>query len=460
MTLEPVPFSGAYQLSPDGREIVYVALPGEEVPQSFELKVIPSNGGNVRTVWQQAEGLRTPVWPGDGYLYFLSHIAPPDDDAVFQGIEIRRVRTEGGVAETVSAWPTRGQLSADAKHYLYRTSPRTSEEAIYELASTDGRRLASFVLPENMTIATCFTTGGLGCLATTEDLAAPLKVIPVQGGPTRQLTETRSQEWPLGWTADGSEVVFQSEIDGTKVIMAAPLTGAPTREVYRLPQEDWVYGPSLLGERYLPFGKETGSEKDVTLQLLDIQTGSEREITRTPWTSYTYYNSSTDGERFLYAERKEGRFEFRAVSPGGGSELLRAFPDDGFPPVWSPGGRYLATGHWRPETNQLDALVVQFDSFGELVADPLVVDNLPDSWWNLTWLPSSDAFLVVSGDLWLVSLDPDAPLVKLTDEQSGPTWPYALSPDGRYVAVTPEVRRGGSIWRLDLGEALRTVTGR
>ena len=248
---------------------------------------------------------------------------------------------------------------------------------------------------------------------------------------------------------------------------------------------------------------ETGQDGEVALRLLDIQTGSEKEITRTPWTQYTLYNSSRDGERFLYADRLEGRFEFRALLPNGESQLLRAFPDSTFPPllgvqgdriaywvksgrqstlhlardgegeakpvltfpgdigsrgsnqpVWSPDGRYLATGFRRPETNQLDAMVVEVDSSDDVVGDPMVLEDLPESWWDLSWLPSSDAFLVVSGDVWLVSLDPSAPLVKLTDEQSWPTWTYALSPDGRYVAVAPEVRRGGSIWRLDLGKVI------
>jgi hypothetical protein len=454
-------------------------------------------------VWRQKEGIGALAWPDDGYIYFFSALAPGDDVAIRPGGEIRRVPAEGGTAEVVSSWPVRGMLSPDAKHYLYRTSPRASEETIYELATTDGRRLASFVLPENMTLATCFTTGGVGCLATTEDLAAPLTVIPVQGGPARQLSETRGYDWPAGWTDDGREILFESELDGTRALWAVPLSGGPTRQIYRFPPEDWVYGPSNLGERYLFYGVETVADQGASLRLLDIQTGSEREITRSPWTGYTLYNSSTEGGRFLYADQTEGRFEFRALLPTGESQLLRAFPDSTFPPilgvqgdriaywvksgeestlflaragaevakavltypgdvgqrgsnhpVWSPDGRYLVTGHWRPETNDLDALVVEFDPSDAVVGGPMVIEDLPESWWNLQWLPSSDAFLVDDGDVWLVSLDPEVPLVNLTDDESGPVWPYALSPDGRYVAVAPEVRRGGSIWRLDLAEAV------
>ncbi|MBT8397528.1 MAG: hypothetical protein HKO65_09770 [Gemmatimonadetes bacterium] len=504
-SLEIVTFSLGYQVSPDGQQIVYVKRPKDG--DQRELKVIPWNGGNARTIWHHARGVRAPVWPGDGYIYFLSPFAPGNDEVVERGTEIWRVSPEGGEAERVSRWPgiDGGRLSPDARHFLYRVSPRASEEAIYELATTDGRRLASFVLPENMTLSSCFTVGVAGCLATTEDLAAPLKVIPLQGGPTRQITETRGHDWPAGWTADGQEVLFESELNGTKALWAAPLSGGPTREIYRMPPEEWIYGPSLLGERYILYGMEAEPGQSVSLQLLDIQTGSEKEITRTPWTDYTRYNSSREGGRFLYADHPEGLFEFRALLPSGESQLLRAFPDSTFPPilgvqgdriaywvgsaseeestlnlagpgreesqpvltfpgavgqrgsnppVWSPNGRYLATGYWRLETNQLDALVVEIDASDGVVGTPIVIEDLPESWWSLEWLPSSDGFLVVSGDVWLASLDSEVPLVKLTDDEPGPIWTYALSPDGRYVAVAPEVRRGGSIWRLDLSEVL------
>jgi Tol biopolymer transport system component len=511
ITLEPVLFTRSYRISPDGRQIVYVARPSDPSTESFKLKVVPANGGSARTVWQQPEGLMDPAWKDDGNLYFLSGLVAARDEAG-QGLAIRRVPAAGGEPETLSTWPgiARGQLSADAEHFVYRTSPQGSREAVYEVGSVDGRRLASFVLPENMSLASCFTVGGIGCLATTEDVAAPLKVIPVRGGPVRQLTETRGLERPLGWTPNGREIVFQSQIDGTKVIMASPMAGGIARQLYRLPPEEWVYGPSLLGGRYALYGAQAGADSVVALTLLDLQTGSKREITRTPWTNYTRYNSSRDGDRFLYAVRRQGRFEFRSISPGGESTLLRAFPDSVSPPIlgvrgdriaywvesdgtstlylaragerearkvltfpgsvgqrgsssptWSPDGRYLVTGYRRPETNTSDALVVELDASGKAVGDPRVFGGLPEiGWWNLTWLPTSDAFLVASGDVWLVPLDPGAAPVKLTDEGSSTTWGFELSPDGQYLAVAPEVRRGGSIWRLDLGAALRTLSRR
>ena len=506
ISLEPVLFTRAYRISPDGRQIVYVARPTDPSNGIFALKIVPSNGGSARTVWQQPEGLMDPAWKDDENLYFLSGLVPSREEAG-QGLAIRVVPAAGGEPRTVSKWlgTARGQLSPDAEHFVYRTSPQSSKTAVYEVASVDGRRLASFALPAKMSLSSCFTGGGIGCLASTEDMAAPLKVIPVRGGPVRQLTETRGQDLPMGWTPNGQEIVYQSQLDGTKVIMASPATGGVARQLYRLPPKEWTYRPTLLGGRYVLHGGEATASSSVALSILDLQTGSEREITRTPWRDYTLFNSSRDGDRFLYAERRQGRFEFRSVSPGGESSLLRAFPDSMSPPIvgvqgnriaywvesdskstlylaspgerearkvltfpgsvgqrganaptWSPNGRYLASSYWRAETNSADALVVEFDASGNAVGDPRILKGLPKmGWWSLTWLPTSDAFLVASADVWLVSLDQGTAPVKITDQGSGTSWDFKLSPNGQYVAVAPEVRRGGSIWRLDLGAALR-----
>jgi hypothetical protein len=67
------------------------------------------------------------------------------------------------------------------------------------------------------------------------------------------------------------------------------------------------------------------------------------------------------------------------------------------------------------------------------------------SWWNLSWLPDGSGFLIVTGDVWLVPLEPGESPVNLTAADPGPAWTYAIFPDGRYVAVSPEVRRKGSI---------------
>jgi Tol biopolymer transport system component len=499
-----VEFSRSFDISPDGEEVVYTHRPEDPDRKGHVLKIIPARGGHARTVGTYP-GSR-PIWADDGFIYLLSgDLASAPEAGYDRGYSIRRVPAAGGEAEILSNWPGAWSvdLSRDARTFLYRVPPR-SEASGYEVASVHGQRLARFTLPDNMAIEACFTRDALECLAVTTDGAAPLKVIPINGGPTRQLTESHANTWPLGWTPDGREVVFSWELDGTGVIMSTPATGRVMEELHRTDAEEWVYGPLVMDGRYVLYGVEDGPDGAVVLTILDIQTGSEREITRTPWVDYTFYNTSRADGHFLYAERNGGRFEFRAVGPEGDPMLLRAFPDSAFPPIigfhgdriaywtrvndgstlylaqagedealtvlhfpgrvgqrtlnpptWSPDGRYLVTGYQNSETRSEDALVVEIDESGEAVGNPWLVEGLPTEWSRIRWMPDSEGFLVVDGsNVWLASIHGDVPPVNLTQEEVGSIWFYQLSPDGRHIAVSPGVRMGGSLWRVDLEEVL------
>jgi len=508
VSLDPVPFMMTYDVSPDGQWITYVPKRGNLGEVTVTLEVIPATGGAARAVVEQMAGLYGPVWSTDGYIYYISWLAPGAEAAVEIGFSVKRVHSEGGRSETLATWPgTPWATICPGARYVYFESPsQDSEQEVYVLATVDGHLLGRFLPPDGMKPIGC-TGGESHVLATAQEEAAPLKVVPIGGGLTRQLTETRAYDWPLGWTPDGRAVVFESQLDGRKVILTAPTEGGAMRQLPR-PDEEWVYGPVLSRDnRHILYGVREDEAKPPILKTLDLSTGDSRELTRTPWENYPLYNSSRRDERFLYAEQRDGRFEFRAVRPGEEPILLRSFPDSVFPPiigvygdrlaywvtsgeqstlylakpgqaearqiltfpghvgqrgrnepVWSPDGRYLATG-CRPldGTSGQPAIVVEFNPTGEAVGQPRVVQDLPESWWNLAWLPNSESFLVVDGDVWLVSLDPEAPPVKLTDEEPL-TWSFSLSPDGRYIAVSPEVRRGGAFWRLDLSEALEAGT--
>ena len=508
LTVETVEFSQSFDISPDGEEVVYAHRSGDG--RGHILKILPARGGQARTL---GTGLGwRPIWAEDGFIYGLSRTLAGGPEAGYDwGWAVRRVPVTGGEVELVSNWPGAWSvsLSGDARTFLYRLPPLGASTE-YEVASVWGERWARLSLPENMGFGQggqCFRRDVLECLARTTDGAAPLKVVPINGGPPLQLTEGHMKTRPLGWTADGREVVFRTNLDGTLVVMSAPITGGAKEELYRIPVRELAYGPSVLGGRYMLFGRKDGPEGAAVLSLLDLQTGSEREVSRTPWTDYTYYNTSRtlDG-RFLYAERKESRFEFMALDPEGDPELLRAFPDTAFPPIlgvhgdriaywtreegesstlhlarvgeqgartvltfpgrmgerflnapsWSPDGRFLVSGYDVEGAAGEDALVVEIDASGEVVGDPKVINDLPSNWAGLRWMPDSQGFLVGADgqNVWLASIRGDEPPVNVTQEEVGALWFYQLSPDGRYIAVSPEVTLGTSLWRIDLERVL------
>jgi hypothetical protein len=99
---------------------------------------------------------------------------------------------------------------------------------------------------------------------------------------------------------------------------------------------------------------------------------------------------------------------------------------------------------------------VEIDTSGEVLGNPKVIDDLPFNWFGLRWMPDSQGFLVLDDgdDVWLTSIRGDEPPVNVTQEGEVELWFYQLSPDGRYVAVSPDVTLGNSLWRVDLEEVL------
>jgi Tol biopolymer transport system component len=57
-------------------------------------------------------------------------------------------------------------------------------------------------------------------------------------------------------------------------------------------------------------------------------------------------------------------------------------------------------------------------------------------------------------DVWLFSIREGEQPVAITRDENSEFWYYQLSPDGRYIAYQGEIKRGSSLWLIDLGDAL------
>jgi Tol biopolymer transport system component len=505
VTLEKV-LQWGFAVSPDGGRIAYVAGAGVD----RVLKVIPANGGAARTV---VDGgiISFPAWGADGeHIYYMLRRTETGPWAVM------RVAAEGGTPHTSSDWPVWVFVSPDARTICREITATAGQPHVYEVATIQGRALARFHLPKTMIVA-AFAPDGRSLLAIMQHTAAPLRVLSLDGGPARQLTETRAYDVPWGWTSDGSGIFFETELNGSEVFMIAPRDGGAMRQV-RLPGPRYErYGPVLSGDgKHVLHAVVDESTGTPVLKIIDLSDGSEREISRTLWDRYRTFNPARAGDDFLYGERLEGRFEFRAVRPGGPSRLLRSFATDGFPPlidvhddrvaftefvgdstsmslfiaragkpdakrvltvegllgtrgsngpVWSPDGRMLALAYGAPDADDRDVMVVEISEDGELVGEPRIVDLEPGPnwWWGLTWLPDGSGF-VLNGyeadqgppgtNVWLVSLDPGTDAVALTADDPNDTWAFSLSPDGKYIAYSSDVHAGSSVWRVELGDVL------
>lgn len=514
VTLEP---ASRFAVSPDGQSITY----STRRDTVFTLMVIPSTGGTARTLSdvRGPEMIRGVHWSRDGaFVYFTQRRTG------WRVRRIMRVPVAGGPAQEVGTVPLiegpSFAISPGAEFVLMQTEQGPGVAPVLEVATIEGRPIAHFALPRNIS-ATGFTADGRGLMAVRTNMVAPIRIVPVAGGPARQLTEAREYDWPMGWSQDGSHLYVQTSANGHTAILQIPVNGGPATQLVP-PAGARGFVPSPDGRHYLYGLTEPGSSGDQrTLVVQRLVDGNTRVVTRaayvTPQGPSTFVTgpggSDTNDGEFLYFERHGSRLELWATPPEGPARLLRAFPSsyagrtgfgvhgnriaytesrgdstallvaevqNGRPrmlaavsggasnPTWSHDGRWLAFDYYPPGPGaRHSVLLVGVDSNGALATPPRVLESGAQFGWHIEWLPDDRALTVfgMTGQanqthVLLVSLREGERPVALTRDDPSTRWGYSLSPDGRYVAYPAEIPRGSSIWRLDLGNVLQPAEGR
>jgi Tol biopolymer transport system component len=487
-------------VSPDGRWIVF--RPADR----GSLMVVPSDGGTARTVVRiDGRTMMRPEWSPDGReIYFMAELSGST------GIHLMRVSADSGPAQPLwsplSTSRRAVALNATARRVLTRFYPELPSGRSAEISTFEGRDVARVPLHRGM-IATSFTGDGRSVLATVNDVVAPIRVVPVGGGPARALTEARAYDWPSTWSADAARLAVGTRTNGRWTLLDLPVDGGPGVEV--TPPAEAVWSASLTRDRRHLFYVVTDSVTDrKSLRVRRLSDGQTREIApdvflNPPMTIVGPGGFPYSGVEALYFGRRGDRLELRACAPEGEPRLLRSFPAsfvadrDGFgvhgeriawaedvgdssallvaegrngaprrvavvqgrlsAPVWSPDGRWVAANYSTSgASSRYAVLVVGVSSTGQPSAPPRLVEAGLLAGWELAWLPDSRAVTVVGtsgqmneNDVWLISLREGDPPVNLTRDDPSTLYEYSLSPDGRYIAYPAEIPRGSSIWRIN-----------
>lgn len=486
-----------FDISPDGKWIAYVVEP----PGNRGIHVVPATGGASRFVVRG--DMSIPFWGSDGeYLYYPVSRSDTPLEALM------RVTVEGGTPDTVLTWPGRMWVMRHGDgDFVVRMIPGGPAEAErFDLATLRGESLARFELPHGMKLR--WQGHGYEVLTTMDDAASPLKVLSLEGGSARQITESSSTDQPIAWTPGGA-LLFATELDGHEVLLLAPPAGGPMEEI-RLPERRLdTYDPVLSADGgHLAYAVAGGAEETSLLKALDLATGESRVLSdshvtaRWPVTIVGRGGASgRDGDDFVYVEKTEEGYELRASPPRGPSRLLWSFGKDELPgniavhgrrlilgnklrfaivgesgshrlpdpdsllgvePTWSHDGRWIATYSW-PAAAEGDAMLalIELSSDGRVLGEPRLLDAGAKWWWSMKWLPDDSGILLVGqttatdADVWFVSVNDDTPPVPVTRDETYPMWDYALSADGRHIAYATQIPRGGSIWRVDISEAFQ-----
>ena len=485
-------------VSADGRWIAFGAGNGR-------LMVVPSAGGTARTVVRIDGNAGRPEWSPDGReIYFVAWLRGST------GFHLMRVSADSGPAQPL--WSTLrriGALNATARQVLSApASDALSGTPVREISTFEGRHLATLALHRNMS-ASSFTAGGQVVLATVSDVVAPIRVVPVAGGPARTLTEARESDELDSWTADASRLALRTLTNGHATLLDVPIDGGQAAEIATPPEASRTMLSPDRNDLFYVVSDSVTDRKSLWVRRLSD--GRTREIAR-ELVSPTQFTGGPgaggqwpfSGDEILYYERRGDRFELRACAPEGQPRILRSFPlkyaadvvsvhgervawvdvlgdstallvaegPNGAPrrvaivpgvgrtlgePVWSPDGRWIAASYNAPGAGSRYAVfVVGVTPGGQPSAPPRLVPGGPLGGLSIKWLPDSRAVTVFgmsegyATDIWLVSLREGDPPVNLTRDDSSKMWTYSLSPDGRYIAYPAEMQRGSSLWRIDL----------
>jgi Tol biopolymer transport system component len=502
VTLEPV--HGMPAISPDGEHIAYRG----RADSIYRIAVVPATGGVTREVASfpveagSVSGVPFVQWSSDGrWLYYKLR----QRGSVRQ--VVMRVRADGGTPEELAV-TSPGTVHVDPTGTLLL---RIMSEAYvvgslmrYEVRTINGDAIGRFTAHRGMYIWRF--TGARSLVAQQSNAVAPIRVVPVAGGPIRQLTDAREYDWPLGWAPDGARVLILTRQDDHTVLLDAPRAGGPAREwplpdrarhtvlardgqhvwytlATRDPETDRLF-VATLGARE---GTELSAEYFVPDQTLGRPAGP---------------GGTDNGDELLFFKRRQGRLELWSTPPEGPARFLRSFQlglliKTGFAvhgtriayierhgdstalmvaegqngvaraivtmprtisdPVWSHDGRWIAA-HYSTggDSSRYAVLLLAFNEGGTSAAPPRIVSTTSAWGENIEWLPDDHALTVYGGmddghsAVWLVSLNSNEQPVAVTRDESAGFWGYMLSPDGRYVAYPAELPRGSSLWRLDL----------
>jgi Tol biopolymer transport system component len=434
VSLEPVREPA---ISPDGRWIAYGTYIGRG-----HLKVIPSNGGAVRTLFDRENtSARDPLWSADSrQVYFRTR-------GLDAGIRrLMRVGVEGGEAEEVSVILERDQIGAwppDASHRIRLLEEESIPVSMLELTDTLDQPLGRVPLHRNMTLEfpVGFTPDGMGLTAVVRELVAPIFVAPLSGGPARQISDVRTYERALGWTPDNRQVFYRTRLNGREAVLRTPLDGSPTLEI-PLPTEvgDAVV-PSADG-RYLAYALGESADTGRTVMVRRISDGETRVLTdhyvlglRPGREVLGPGGGVTDGDEFLYLTRDGDRWELRASPPEGPSRLVRTITDTAWIIQGGPNSGFGIHGDWVARAYNMgdSAQLILSTAPGEEHALVTVPGGLDKVYW------SYDRRWIVTGHVTFhdVGFDFDLLLVELTPEGTLASEPRYLETD---AWVSHEIR--------------------
>ncbi len=296
---------------------------------------------------------------------------------------------------------------------------------------------------------------------------------PADGGPMRQvrLPEEPFDEFAPVLSQDGHHLLYAVADANEEAITlkVLDLQGGDTREVTENLVPDWdSFELSGRGGVHWRDGDEFlyVERQGDRLELWTVPAAGSPRLLHTFHDTFPYMISVYDDRIAYVAGRTVPADEGRSLMLArAGDEQARALLTvRGFLEfaTWSPDGSHLTVDTYRlppGPPSRLELLAFEMDPSGVVLGEPTVLDTPDDVWWwSPRWLPNGRGLLVQGedGNVWRISSEPGVRPVPITGDlpDNHEVWDFRISPDGGYIAYARSIFQGSSIWRIDLGDAL------
>lgn len=487
------------RVSPDGKNVVFVDARDRRL-----LRTAPVAGGESRVIARIPMRSGNPVWSRDGrFVYFVTNEVPQTRRV------LHRVPAAGGEVEVVSTeLPAQGQLLIGPGAEIFvrqedEDGPRNRRFLVYDQR---GRLLRTIAASRN-TRPTQVTADARALVAVEADVVAPTRIMPVEGGAYRDITQPVAYDWVMRWSDDGNTVYTWTEQDGKSVLAAIPVQGgAPSRTF----PESAQWGAQGANSRFVFQASRRDGVSPRTVVAIDLRNGSRHTVTETAahTGSFPYGPGGTWAahEELYYLERRGDWLDVKGWLGPGAVRTLHSLPATllgrtnfavhGNRVAWqqergdsadlmiadgeNAEHRRLLTMHAMPGVNEISFshdgkllalhysrgpgspdLMAVVDPSG--VAPPRIIDTGLSYWYWPRWLPDDSGVLVVGGGsgaeayIARVPVAEGQQVVNITRSDPASKWGFEVSPDGRFIAYPGEIWRGSSVWRMEMGDGGRQV---
>lgn len=343
----PMPVSGAGDLSPDGKRIVYSPLVRDfrtwkryQGGWAQELYIFDLDSHELTQVTDHPRADRDPMWIGESIYFNSDRTGTLNLYAHDTGSGATRQLTDS------TTWDVRWPADDGQGRIIYELNGGLQ---IHDIAAGRSRAISIQVPDDGLARRPSRTEvnrniegfslspGGERALFVAR---GDVFTVPAEKGPTRNLTSSPGahDKWAR-WSPDGKQIAFISDRDGEEEIYLVPQDGSGEAERLTHDGEAMRYAPEWSPDSsHLAF-----SDKNGRLYVVNAESGRKFQVADDPAGQLRDYVWSPHGGHLAFSMNDANGFSSLYVWTLADRELHRITDEsfNEFSPAWDPQGNYL-----------------------------------------------------------------------------------------------------------------------